>query len=537
MAYTLNLTNGSVLTTVADATINTSATSLTLIGRNYPRYGEIQNENFIKLLESFADTAQPAHPVAGQLYYDSNGSVNRLKVFDGTRFKEVGSAIVASSEPSYANSGDFWLKTTTGQLFMKTQGTLSSAAFKLIGPLADPGEGANGFVQESISDGTTVHKVISMYVGDTRVAIFNKDAEFTPSPAITGFSSLKPGLSLNSNISAVLNGTATLASSVSGGAISGYLRDDADDTTTGILSIANNGGLNLGASSTVNLGISSGNLAIKNTTSAGKIYLTARSSVGTDTNIITVQNGSSAYVGILVDPPTVPLDVNGIIKSNSEIRAASNTGVSVGASQQGYLGVESNNVVLRNAYANAKIILRAQVGSSNTDIVTLDPTGNSGSLWTKIDSTIVPGLDNAYDLGTSALKWANVRATTFSGVSTSAQYADLAEKYLADADYEVGTVVCVGGEKEVTATKLGDRAIGVVSANPAYKMNSELEGGTYVALKGRVPVKIAGPVKKGDRLVAGNDGWAMTGHGTDVFGIALESNDDMGIKLVEAVIL
>jgi hypothetical protein len=335
----------------------------------------------------------------------------------------------------------------------------------------------------------------------------------------------------------VLNGTATSASSVSGGAISGYLRDDADDTTTGILSIANNGGLNLGASSTVNLGISSGNLAIKNTTSAGKIYLTARSSVGTDTNIVTIQNGSSAYVGILVDPPTVPLDVNGIIKSNSEIRAASNTGVSVGASQQGYLGVESNNVVLRNAYANAKIILRAQVGSSNTDIVTLDPTGNSGSLWTKIDSTIVPGLNNAYDLGTSALKWANVRATTFSGVSTSAQYADLAEKYLADADYEVGTVVCVGGDKEVTATKLGDRAIGVVSANPAYKMNSELEGGTYVALKGRVPVKIAGPVKKGDRLVAGNDGWAMTGHGTDVFGIALESNDDMGIKLVEAVIL
>jgi len=68
MAYTINLTNGSVLTTVADATINTSATSLTLIGRNYPRYGEIQNENFIKLLESFADTAQPAHPVSGQLY-------------------------------------------------------------------------------------------------------------------------------------------------------------------------------------------------------------------------------------------------------------------------------------------------------------------------------------------------------------------------------------------------------------------------------------------------------------------------------------
>ena len=108
MAYTINLTNGSVLTTVADATINTSATSLTLIGRNYPRYGEIQNENFVKLLENFADTTTPSNPLTGQLYFDSNGSVNRLKVYDGTRFKEVGSAIVSSTEPSYANTGDLF---------------------------------------------------------------------------------------------------------------------------------------------------------------------------------------------------------------------------------------------------------------------------------------------------------------------------------------------------------------------------------------------------------------------------------------------
>ena len=536
MAYTINKTNGSVLTTVADATINTSATSLTLIGRNYPRYGEIQNENFVKLLESFADTTTPSNPLTGQLYFDSNGSVNRLKVYDGTRFKEVGSAIVSSTEPSYANTGDFWLKTSTGQLYMKTQGTMSSAAFKLIGPVADPGEGANGFVQEIIPDGTTNHKVLSMYVNDVRVSIFSEDAEFTPTPSITGFSSVKPGVNLNTNINAVFGGEATSAASVSSGAITGYLRDDADDSTTGTLSIANNGGLYVGTSSQFNIGVASNNVTLKNSVNSGKIYLTARSSSGTDTNIVTVQN-STGYVGILVDPPTTALDVNGVIKSNSEVRVAANTGVSVGASQQGYLSVESNNVVLRNAYANAQLVLRTVVGSSNTDVITIDPQGNGGSLWTKVTSTVVPGLNNAYDLGTSSLKWANVYSTTVRSVATSAQYADLAEKYLADAEYPVGTVMAVGGEKEVTASNAGDRAIGVVSGAPAYMMNSELEGGTYVALKGRVPVFVAGGVKKGERLIATSNGHATVGNGPDVFAVALETNSDEGVKLVEAVIL
>jgi hypothetical protein len=133
----------------------------------------------------------------------------------------------------------------------------------------------------------------------------------------------------------------------------------------------------------------------------------------------------------------------------------------------------------------------------------------------------------------------NISATVFSGTASAANYADLAEKYLADTDYEIGTVVAVGGEKEVTASKFGDRALGAVSANPAYMMNSELEGGTYVALKGRVPVRVSGAVTKGQRLVAFDDGTAVTApsNSTDVFAIALETSEDSGIKLVECVIL
>lgn len=163
----------------------------------------------------------------------------------------------------------------------------------------------------------------------------------------------------------------------------------------------------------------------------------------------------------------------------------------------------------------------------------------------KADSTKV---DGNYRLATTA-NTANtlaardgsgdIYATVFQGVASSAQFADLAEKYLADADYEVGTVVIVGGEKEVTQSKVGFRALGAVSNSPAYMMNSELEGGTYIALKGRVPVKVTGSVMKGQRLVAGPDGTAQAamGNTADVFAIALETNNNVEVKLVEAVIL
>jgi hypothetical protein len=134
---------------------------------------------------------------------------------------------------------------------------------------------------------------------------------------------------------------------------------------------------------------------------------------------------------------------------------------------------------------------------------------------------------------------ADLYANVFQGIASSADYADLAEKYLADLEYLVGTVVAIGGEKEVTACTVGDRAIGIVSANPAYMMNSGLEGGTYIALKGRVPCKVIGQVKKGQRLVAGLNGAAQAAYGanSDVFAIALETSDDAGEKTIEVLVL
>ena len=96
----------------------------------------------------------------------------------------------------------------------------------------------------------------------------------------------------------------------------------------------------------------------------------------------------------------------------------------------------------------------------------------------------------------------------------------------------------IGGTAEVTACESGQRAIGVISANPAFMMNKDLEGGIYVALKGRVPGKVTGPVKKGDRLTAGNQGYAIaTNECKDVFAIALETNTEAGNKIIEILVL
>ena len=118
----------------------------------------------------------------------------------------------------------------------------------------------------------------------------------------------------------------------------------------------------------------------------------------------------------------------------------------------------------------------------------------------------------------------------FSGTATSAQYADLAEMYTADADIEPGTVVCFGGDKEVTTCMLeADKKVaGVVSTNPAYLMNSDAEGAVAVALQGRVPCKVKGPVAKGDMMVSAGDGSAKASADPklgEVIGKALEDFD------------
>jgi hypothetical protein len=117
--------------------------------------------------------------------------------------------------------------------------------------------------------------------------------------------------------------------------------------------------------------------------------------------------------------------------------------------------------------------------------------------------------------GTSGVGNIGASGATFNTAfikSTSAQYADVAEKYLADADYQAGTVLCFGGDHEVTecTVDMCKKVAGVVSTQPAYLMNDAIKGDHTVtlALLGRVPCKVRGPIAKGDMLVSAGEGYA-----------------------------
>ena len=112
MSYTINHYNGTLLTSVADGTVDTS-TDLTLIGKNYAGYGQAQNDNFVWLLENFANTSQPPNPLTGQIWFDSGNS--KLKFWDGTKFRTTGGAEVGATQPSGLTQGDFWFDTATNQ--------------------------------------------------------------------------------------------------------------------------------------------------------------------------------------------------------------------------------------------------------------------------------------------------------------------------------------------------------------------------------------------------------------------------------------
>lgn len=160
----------------------------------------------------------------------------------------------------------------------------------------------------------------------------------------------------------------------------------------------------------------------------------------------------------------------------------------------------------------------------------------------------LPKSDNTYALGSSALRFNNIYAVTFNGVATSAQYADLAERYEADCELEAGDVVMLGGEKEITKTSsaFSTDVFGVISENPAYMMNASAGSNAthpYVALAGRLPVKVTGTVKKGQRLVSSDiPGVAIAADTADisssfvVIGRALADKTTSDIGLVEIVV-
>jgi hypothetical protein len=290
MAYTINLTNGTIFATIADGTINTSS-SLTLVGKNYAGYGEFLDENFIYLLENSANSTPPGAPLTGQLWWDSTNGL--LKVFNGTIFKTISAATASASQPSSNVQGDLWYDTTNAQLKVYTGTT-----WLLVGPAFTAGTGTTGAIVDTIVDNTAAsHVVIKFFVEDDIVAIMSKDPTFTPQSTITGFANVQPGMQLASSVGGqtpLFWGTANNASTLDGIDSTGFLIRNTTQTTTGALILQTDTGLTVGADQDMRLSVTGSTATIANQTSNGNINFSVNIG-GTPTTALSI-NGANGTV-------------------------------------------------------------------------------------------------------------------------------------------------------------------------------------------------------------------------------------------------
>ena len=398
MSYTLTLTNGTLLENLADGSLDTTTTSVGLIGRNYAGYGQSLNENFIKMLEHFSNSTAPTNPLKGQIWYDSTNAV--LKVYNGTAWKEITNTNPSSSAPSNSQTGDFWWDSTNS--FLKLY---NGSSWITIGPVTPPGAAVTSLVPNNLTDQVSaVHTVGNIMINNKLAAIISSDTtSFTPaSPSLAGgFTTITPGYN-------VLN-----------------------------------------------------NMLVGGTVTANGLAITGTATFNGAPIATTTGGGTASFAAINSTP------IGNATPSTGAFTTLSATGATT---------------------------------LTTLSVTTLSVTGN-----------ITPTANLSYNLGSTSAWFNNIY-----GTAIHAQYADLAERFASDQPYSAGTVVELGGPAEIMAAgqDLSDNVFGVISTNAAYLMNSGAGSNTThppVAVQGRVPVRVTGIIRKGDRLVSAGNGLARAG--------------------------
>ena len=296
MSYTITLTDGSVFATVPDGTINTSS-SMTLVGKNYAGYGQFINDDIIRLLESGSNTTPPGAPLTGQLWWDKTDNV--LKIYNGTVFKTISAATASSTAPSSNSTGDLWFDTQNQQLNVWTGTT-----WLLIGPQFTVGQGVTGAIPTTILDSTSVpHQCIELYCNNRIVGIVSQDATFTPQTTISGFTTIRPGITLATLVNGqvpLFQGTATNSQALNSLASSSFMRTDANTSTSGTMSVLNNTGLAVGANSSFRVTSDNTNIQIANQSTNGNITFSVNEG-GTPTVVMTIFGANGTISGNQID--------------------------------------------------------------------------------------------------------------------------------------------------------------------------------------------------------------------------------------------
>ena len=605
MAYTIKLSNNSTLATISDGSVDNSS-SLTLIGRNYAGYGTFLNENFVYLLENFSSAAAPSSPLTGQIWYDSgNGS---LKVYSAAgTWKPVGGSVGSTTSPTSPALGDLWFDTSSNQQLNVWNGSSWVIIGPITVPGTGRTGAYPALITDT---GSTQHVVIEFQIAGVPYAVFAKESFVPSSAGIqanlSGYASTVSGYT--SQIKAGLNFLPTNSPSMGlntqdTSATASTLVQRDGTGSIGVVGVSASQAITantISATYTVSAPTITATTTLSAPSIVGNLTATTVSATSVSATTIgtssltglvgTVQTGAQPYItstGALTG-----LTVSGTANLNgtsyykgSEIATiggaatmsyidgvpiggnTSSTGAFTTLTTGGLQAQAIGNVTPGSAvFTTANITNTANITTANITTITgtsANITGNvtgnigifnsisiggggasSGNLVISYLTTtggILPGSANAVNIG-STTRWFN----NIYGTAIHSLYADLAERFSADAEYPPGTVVELGGTAEITkvVAELSDKVFGVISTNAAYLMNSKAGTDTThppIAMSGRVPVRVVGLITKGDRLVSAGNGRARAGKPEEltpwnVIGRSLVDKTEPSESIIEAIV-
>lgn len=396
--YSDFLNKGSI--TVVDGTINVS-TSLSFPGKFIPDYGTIIAENFLHLLENFANASEPSNPVEGQLWYDNTDNVNQLKLYDGTQWVSASGLKKSLTQPTTSSSsaGDLWVNLDTQQLYLYT-----GAAWVLVGPEYSAGLFTGVKVETIPGVDNTTYTVFTLKVLNEIIAIYSL-REFTPKTSISGFTVIKPGINLASQYK--VYGTSEKAENlIIGGAVvpaENFLRSDQVSTTSNQLRVLSDQGIIVGANSQTTIKVDNNSTIIQNSISGATLDIKMKNTNNLSTNTV-IRVKSTGEVGIGSNDLDISdrLSVFGNIKVIAEEGNTTNSGRIFAENTNDSTDIDTGSIVASGGLGVAKSVF---VGGNLTVTEDLN-TGN-----------VYPTSSNK-NIGSAINKYNEVHATRFFGSVT-----------------------------------------------------------------------------------------------------------------------
>jgi hypothetical protein len=457
MAYQINKTDGTIVSTVADGQIDDRSTDITLIGKNYSGFGEIFNENLIKILENFAESTQPDHPLRGQIWFDSSES--KLKVYNGVSFVPVSSATISSTQPSTLAIGDLWYDDVGKQIFF-----FDGAAAILLAPAYSSSQSLSGLRVDTILDTLNQTRVItSLYNNGILLGIFAKDS-FTPKIPIIGYAgSIAPGFNVGTLANFKIRATCINSDSLGGAPATTYVRTDTTNAINGQLQITDDDGLLFGSATNGSLFITTGDITLANSSSNKNITLSVNRA-DTQESAIVINSGART-IGLYptISSSTVNLGGDLVVNGNLTVEGTTTT------LNTSIFTVEDKNIIIANATSPTNVTAD---GAGITIKGGTDKTiaYSNSSNWLDISETLNLAAGKGVYIGGTKVIDGNSLGSAITSIPGVTSFGTL-------------NVINIGpGTPPVTQMRLENHRISTVSSN--YDIELEPDGAGNVVLIG-----------------------------------------------------